>query len=252
MKTQEWLDQHAWEAEIMEEALNHKAGPVSCGRMIGPYACCSVVEGDCLELMKAISDSGVDAVITDPPYGTKVTSWDESIDAAVVGKCLSLARGYSVFFYGNTRLWHLLGLIKQNEHDAWVGVWHKSNSMGFERHFAPQWTPIVVAYKNRAIKFWGQDFYHCPITLQNVKHPTPKQVPVVGWCVERATKEGETVIDPFCGSGTTLVAAKKLGRHFLGFEISREYCEVARDRLLRLEAQPSLFDPPKYQQLLLI
>ena len=51
-----------------------------------------------------------------------------------------------------------------------------------------------------------------------------------------------TILDPFLGSGTTAVAAKKLGRHFLGFEISSEYCRIARERIALVEAQPSLFD----------
>jgi len=49
------------------------------------------------------------------------------------------------------------------------------------------------------------------------------------------------VLDPFLGSGTTAVAALKLGRHFLGFEISPEYCRIARERIARVEAQPNLF-----------
>ena len=44
---------------------------MACGRKIGPYDCCSVVQGDCLELMKAIPDGAINAVITDPPYGTQ-------------------------------------------------------------------------------------------------------------------------------------------------------------------------------------
>ena len=53
----------------------------------------------------------------------------------------------------------------------------------------------------------------------------------------------ETILDPFLGSGTTAVAAKKLGRHFLGFEISPEYCKIAEERIALVEAQPNLFGP---------
>jgi site-specific DNA-methyltransferase (adenine-specific) len=61
------------------------------------------------------------------------------------------------------------------------------------------------------------------------------------------SREAETILDPFCGSGTTLVAAKKLGRHFLGFEISADYCAIARRRLDEVDAQPSLFAPKPEQ-----
>jgi hypothetical protein len=78
-------------------------------------------------------------------------------------------------------------------------------------------------------------------------HPCPKPEGWMTWAVDLASLEGETILDPFAGSGTTLVAAKKLGRHFLGFEISPEYCEIARDRLARIDAQPSLFQPKPEQ-----
>jgi DNA modification methylase len=55
------------------------------------------------------------------------------------------------------------------------------------------------------------------------------------------------VLDPFTGSGSTWEAAIRLGRHFLGFEISEEYCRMARERIALVEAQPCLFDPPAEQ-----
>jgi DNA modification methylase len=45
------------------------------------------------------------------------------------------------------------------------------------------------------------------------------------------TYEGDVVLDPFIGSGTTAVAAKKTGRHYIGFEISEDYCDIARKRV---------------------
>jgi site-specific DNA-methyltransferase (adenine-specific)/modification methylase len=88
------------------------------------------------------------------------------------------------------------------------------------------------------------------VTLQgessNRLHPCQKPVGVMEWCIGKAGLP-EIILDPYCGSGSTLVAAKKLGRHFLGFEIAAEYCEVARQRLAAVEAQPSLFDPKAEQ-----
>lgn len=55
------------------------------------------------------------------------------------------------------------------------------------------------------------------------------------------------MVDPFLGSGTTAVAAKKLGRHFLGFEISAEYCRIAEERIALVEMQPNLFQPKPEQ-----
>jgi site-specific DNA-methyltransferase (adenine-specific) len=61
----------------------------------------------------------------------------------------------------------------------------------------------------------------------NIDHPCPKPVSWMRWAVARSTREGETVLDPFAGSGTTLRAAKALGRKAIGIEIEERYCETA-------------------------
>lgn len=194
--------------------------------------------GDCREIVPTIGM--VDAVVTDPPYGTEVTTWDISIDAATVSDLLRASKGYSAFFYSNTRLAHLLNAVRDHGHDAWVAVWHKLNAMGFERRFSPQWVPIVIAYKGNQ-PFWGQDLFACPIRVQDVDHPTPKQPAVTEWLVERASKLGGVVLDPFMGSGTTGVAAVKLGRKFVGIEIEPKYFDIACKRIKAAVDAPDMF-----------
>jgi hypothetical protein len=188
-----------------------------------------IYHGDCREVLPSIR---VDAVITDPPYGTLVTPWDHPIDAETIAACINAAPdGFAAFFYSNTRLAQFLMDCKAAGADTWVAVWHKANAMGFERRFSPQWTPIVVAYRSPR-RFWGQDYCMCPIRPQpELNHPTPKPIGVTSWLVERATNPGQIVLDPFMGSGTTLVAAKRLGRKAIGIERELAYCEVAVERL---------------------
>lgn len=62
-------------------------------------------------------------------------------------------------------------------------------------------------------------------------HPCPKPLPVMHWLVNRVSREGETIFDPFMGSGTTLRAAKNLGRKAIGIEIEERYCEIAAKRM---------------------
>lgn len=62
-------------------------------------------------------------------------------------------------------------------------------------------------------------------------HPCPRKIAHVQWLVYRWSDEGDMVIDPFVGSGTTLVAAKNLGRKSIGIEIEERYCEIAAERL---------------------
>jgi hypothetical protein len=69
-------------------------------------------------------------------------------------------------------------------------------------------------------------------------HPTQKPVELMKWCLEFV--DGETILDPFTGSGTTGVACIRTGRRFIGIEISREYCDIAVKRMERELSQPRL------------
>jgi site-specific DNA-methyltransferase (adenine-specific) len=62
-------------------------------------------------------------------------------------------------------------------------------------------------------------------------HPTQKPIRLMKALIELATQEGQIVLDPFCGSGTTLVAAKNTGRNYIGFELNSEYFKIAESRL---------------------
>jgi DNA modification methylase len=201
--------------------------------------------GDCREIVPTLGV--VDAVVTDPPYGTEVTTWDISIDADTVSAILAASKGYSAFFYSNTRLAHLLNAVRDHGHDAWVAVWHKSNAMGFERRFSPQWVPIVIAYKGNP-PFWGKDLFQCPIKVQDIDHPTPKQPAITEWLVDRSSLTGDLVLDPFMGSGTTGVAAVKLGRKFIGIELEPKYFDIARNRISQATRQKDLFHQERFRQ----
>ena len=74
-------------------------------------------------------------------------------------------------------------------------------------------------------------------------HPCPKPIGAWSWLLEKVSQDGDTVIDPFLGSGTTLVACYRLGRQGVGIEISEQYCELAARRLEREIAQGRLFEP---------
>ena len=79
----------------------------------------------------------------------------------------------------------------------------------------------------------GQSSVMTPLTerASDDRHPCAKPMGAMRWMVGKGTLEGETVLDPFMGSGTTLVAAKNLGRKAIGIEIEEKYCEIAASRL---------------------
>jgi DNA modification methylase len=66
---------------------------------------------------------------------------------------------------------------------------------------------------------------------QHRHHPTQKPVKLMNWCISKYSKSGDIILDGFLGSGTTAVAAKNLGRKFIGIEIEPKYAEIAKQRL---------------------
>jgi hypothetical protein len=223
-----------------------------CDRKIGPYLCCSVVQGDCLELMKALPDGCVDAVITDPPYGIK---YSPTYSGVMRGAYPVHAKNYPPIVGDDTEfdplpflrfpclLWGANHYAHTLPHNGRWLVWDKRcgiipertqsdcemawcSDYGAARMFRHVWDGMVKDSERGIPR----------------QHPTQKPEELMGWCLGYFPK-AQTILDPFCGSGTTLVAAKKLGRHFLGFEISPDYVAIARDRLARIDAQPSLFQP---------
>jgi len=84
------------------------------------------------------------------------------------------------------------------------------------------------------------------------QHPCPKPVGWMRWLVELASRSGETILDPFMGSGTTLVAAKQLGRRAIGIELEEKYCAIAVKRLAQTELFAARPAAPKAEQMELV
>jgi hypothetical protein len=217
--------------------------------------------------MKSLPDGCVDAVITDPPYGVNLVEkshkdktyfygndgyeiLEDSPEyiTRVVIPAIELARrkfGRVILTPGtrNTFLYP--------QPDEIGGIYQPAGTG------SGKWGFICCA----PILFYGKDPYLAvglgrrpnswaqPATdfAEVNGHPCPKPIGLMLWLVGRASLKDETVLDPFLGSGTTAVAGKKLGRHFLGFEISPEYCKIAEERIALVEAQPNLFVPEPQQ-----
>ena len=75
---------------------------------------------------------------------------------------------------------------------------------------------------------------------ENTAHPTQKPEKLLAKIILASSNPGDVVLDPFLGSGSTSVAAKKLGRHYIGIEIESQYCLWAEQRLAQAEANPTI------------
>jgi site-specific DNA-methyltransferase (adenine-specific) len=195
--------------------------------------------GDCLELMKEIPDKSVDLVLTDPPYSVgwasrskwgsdncgKVTEYGkQEWDAKTPTKeyfteCIRVSKN-QIIFGGN--------YFELPASPCWI-VWDKDNSADFaDAELA--WTSFESAvriFKWRWNGMLQEDMAH----KEKREHPTQKPLPLMMWCLEKYSKPGMNVLDPFLGSGTTAVACKKLGRNYIGIEKEPAYVAIAEKRL---------------------
>ena len=189
-----------------------------------------IYHGDCREILPQLPK--VDLVLTDPPYGIgkdgqKLSTgghggrkaydflgWDvcrpdkETFD-------LILNAGETQIIWGGNYFADLLP-----PKGKWF-VWDKGQRIN-QSDGELAWTSFDGALRICT-------FNRVELMLDNAEHPTQKPLKLITWCIQQT--EAQTILDPFMGSGTTLVAAKILGRKAIGIEIEEKYCEIAVKRL---------------------
>ena len=193
----------------------------------------TIYHGDCREILPTLPK--VDLVLTDPPYGMNFVSnfrnvkhkpiaGDGQLDVVLIDECIKKAMRAAYVF---CRWDNLKDMPRPKSVLAWV----KNNwSMGDLKHeHGRQWEACCF-YANEGHEFITRipDVIHADRT-GNHQHPTEKPVSLMGRLI--AANVGQTVLDPFMGSGTTLRAAKDLGRKAIGIEIEEKYCEIAAKRM---------------------
>lgn len=201
-----------------------------------------------------------DAVITDPPYGILTEEWEpDDIKAFTLEWAEkwndSGANVFCVFFAQqylfDGKQWFDEAL--SNYDFQQLLVWHYPNNKKHQsrKEFKRTWEPIFL-YRKKGADFditlsageWGEDLtnFDCHTAAipqsnfndVNMKqHPAQKPLSVMRWLVNAATEKGWKISDPFCGTGTTGIAAQQLGRVFHGIEINPEYIDISRRRISR-------------------
>jgi site-specific DNA-methyltransferase (adenine-specific) len=192
----------------------------------------TIYHGDCREILPSLPK--VDLVLTDPPYnvGLNYCGGDDRADyRAWSQEWFSSCQRPLVFTPGmvNLAMWYTL------EAPTWLCAWFKINQAspsalgGFN-----VWEPVAVYGKPK--KRIGHDAWNHLVSFREREngagdHPCPKTLTFWKRLVTAFTDECDTILDPFMGSGTTLRAAKDLGRKAIGIEIEERYCEIAANRL---------------------
>lgn len=203
----------------------------------------TIYHGDCREVLPSVGV--VDLVITDPPYelvasgggiGAKrqyLADIHGHLDGGFDPSLLDAFPNWFCFC-GKAQLRELLN---RAESGRWMLLtWNKPNPTPLTNaNYLPDTEYIVHRFESSARLFGGYGdkarFIVHPVERNVFDHPTVKPLAVVAKLVRLGSQQGETVLDPFMGSGTTLRAAKDLGRKAIGIEISERYCEIAALRM---------------------
>lgn len=207
--------------------------------------------GDCLEFMKTMPDKSVDAVITDPPYGVGLQYGDHFTDDIEYIKTIipplvqNGCRIGRVLLFPSGR-YAIEKWVYNELPPIWRICWYKgaqstASSIGFS-----DWEMIFV-YGEDVFRF-SHDHFFAPTTRADNGHPCPKSVDWAKWLIVHFSKEGDTIFDPFMGSGTTGVACVQLGRNFIGAEIDPRYFEIAKKRIEQASLQPRLFQEKNQEE----
>ncbi len=230
-----------------------------------------IFHGDCLEVLPTLKRGSVRLLWADPPYGHGNQNGDlqsarvrdnvrgarkrepvaiandaqedmrETVDAALLlcepllnPECCCCAGGGGP---NVTFAWLANRLDSGGLQFFHAVIWDKSGRWhGLGWRFRRDYEFVMVATKKGGRLAWVSADSAVPNILfiqptGNDLHPTEKPVELVSWFAELTTSEDDLILDPFMGSGTTLRAAKDLGRKAIGIEIEERYCEIAAKRL---------------------
>lgn len=210
-----------------------------------------LVNADCFVEMSKIPDKYVDAVITDIPYGevNRISNGLRNLDKGkadsidfeigdMVNELCRLTKGSIYIFCGINQVSAIRQAMTKNKMSTRLLIWEKTNPSPMNG------TKIWLSGVECCVygKFPSATFNgHCENTVlrfpcgRNKIHPTQKPEKLVEKLVKVSTNEGDVVLDPFAGSGTTAVVCAKNGRKYLAYEIDKDYYNKAEERLRNIE-----------------
>lgn len=235
----------------------------------------NIICGDVLEVTKKIPNESINLVVTSPPYNLKNSTGTGMKDDVRCGKWpnAALKKGYTNYndniphedyvawqraclsemmrvltpdgaiFYNHK--WRVQAGLLQDRSDIVEGfpvrqiiIWKRKGGINFNPgYFLPTYEVIYLIAK-KDFKLVPKANAHGDVWefRQEMKNPHPAPFPLA--LIERiiSSTNAEIILDPFMGSGTTAYAAKKLGRHYVGIDLSKEYCDMAKERVASLNS----------------
>lgn len=230
----------------------------------------NIILGDCLNELKSIDSNSVDLIIADPPYnvgkdyGNKSDKQDfeNYIDFSKkwLSECHRILkkRGTIYVFIGFRYISYLYQIMEKDlgmNFVNWIS-WHYTQGVGKTKGFSPRHDDILMFSKSSNYTFnlddirIPQKFYRKINNMRGANpgdvwdvshihycqkgrqpHPTQKPEAIIERMVLASSNEGDLVVDPFSGSGTTLRVCQQLNRNAIGIELNEEYIEQTKERL---------------------
>jgi DNA modification methylase len=212
--------------------------------------------GDAIEVMKQLPDESVDLIIADPPYNSRSIDWDKKDDEwqfrwLEEAKRVLKTGGSIYVFFAPINMYGVEGWIRGNLTLKNVCVWYHPNLYGAGKSYGSDrwkstWDVIFYAVKGKKAKHnkkvsecgylrWGRGFdvFEYPDPRPKL-HKAQKPLELIMKLIDCSSNEGDVVLDPFIGSGTTAVASERLNRRWIGIEINEEYCELTKRRVMEV------------------
>jgi len=212
----------------------------------------TVIRGDCLNVMKDIPDMSIDCIITDPPYGMNYQSSrrtatkkfkkienDTNINwfPEFIKECYRVLKDNShIYIFCND---YNISKFRDFQEEAGFKnkrtlVWVKNNHTSGDLlgDYANKTEFINYAQKGRRLLNGGRDTNVLSFSrVSKLEHPTQKPLDLNEYLLSKSTNDGDIVLDPFAGSGTTGIACKNLNRNFILIEKEQEYIDIINKRL---------------------
>lgn len=218
-----------------------------------------IYKGDCLELIKSIPDHSIDLIVTDPPYvlcgsnsihnnlgktfsgcAKEIAPISNGFDLKLLDEWVRVMKDINIYIWCSKAqlMDYFHYFIDKLGCNFEILVWYKPNCIPFANTAYLKDKEYCLYFwknKNLNIKYdRGHTVFSHIANVEDKKlygHPTIKPLYIIENLIYNSSKPGDVVLDTFLGSGTTAVAAKNLGRQYIGFEIDDKYFKLAQDRL---------------------
>lgn len=214
-----------------------------------------LIQGDCMAAMSKLKDNSVDLIVTDPPYAIETagggafggrTFYSEldpiknGFTAEVLDEMCRVMKKVNCYIWcSQKQLPILIDYFVKGRKCNWnLLTWHKTNPVPACGNKYLTDTEFLFFAREKGVKIYGEyatkkTYYVTPLNTADKKkwnHPTIKPIDILENLIVNSSNEGDIILDPFMGSGSTGVACQNTHRNFIGIELEPQYIEIAKER----------------------